>query len=85
MRYLFALIALVALTANAQQSTLGPKAVGGAPSGYVTPQMYGAVGDGVTDDSAALKAWLFYGCSSNWVCYLPARRQAGVMRVRLRC
>jgi hypothetical protein len=39
--------------------------------GFITPYDVGAVGDGVTDDSAALQKWLFIACSSNFIAFLP--------------
>lgn len=39
---------------------------------YVTPEMYGAVGDGITDDSAALAAAFTRMGATGEVCYLSA-------------
>ena len=38
----------------------------------VTPQMYGAVGDNVADDTVALQAWLDDAGANGYIAYLPA-------------
>jgi len=42
--------------------------------GFALPQMFGAVGDGVTDDTAALQAWINYCTSNHLEARLPAAR-----------
>ena len=38
--------------------------------GFITPRDCGAVGDGATDDTAALQLWLNHACNSNLIAYL---------------
>jgi hypothetical protein len=48
---------------------------GGAPNpltnAFVTPQQFGATGDGNTDDTAAMRAWLNYASSNQVIAFLP--------------
>ena len=39
---------------------------------YVTPQMFGAVGDGVADDTIALKSAFEYAAENNIRCFIPS-------------
>jgi hypothetical protein len=39
--------------------------------GFTTPYEFGAVGDGVADDTVALQSWLSFATASNLVAFLP--------------
>ena len=58
-------------------------AVVGVPQ-YVTPQKFGAMGDGVTDDTTALQAAITYAEENTGLLYIPSGdyRITGTLRIR---
>lgn len=52
-------------TTSVQDESLTYKKLVVGTLGYVTPEMFGAVGDGDTDDTEALKACFAYACSNH--------------------